>query len=136
MMTDERSTMTDPETQRVLLVDDHRDVRSMIAKYLSFNGFAVTEAANGREALEALNSGAPFRYLLTDLSLPDLDGRDVARLVRQSSPTTWTAIITGWSLEPDEYLPWGVDRVFSKPVDLAHHSRALAESPPPVEVSQ
>jgi two-component system OmpR family response regulator len=135
MMTDDRPTMTDSETPRVLLVDDHRDVRSMIAKYLSYNGFAVTEAANGHEALEALSVGAPFRYLLTDLSLPDLDGRDVARLVRQASPTTWTAIITGWSLEPDEYLPWGVDRVFSKPVELADLSRALAESPTPVEVS-
>jgi two-component system OmpR family response regulator len=136
MMTDDCPTLTEPEAPRVLLVDDHRDVRSMIAKYLAFNGFAVTEAGNGREALEALNSGTFFRYLLTDLSLPDLDGRDVARLVRQSSPTTWTAIITGWTLEPDEYLPWGVDRVFSKPVDLADLSRALGESPTPVEVSR
>jgi CheY-like chemotaxis protein len=135
MMTDDRMPVTDRVTPRVLLVDDHRDVRSMIAKYLSYNGFAVIEAANGREALEALNSGVPIRYLLTDLSLPDFDGRDVARLVRQASPTTWTAIITGWSLEPDEYLPWGVDRVFPKPVDLADLSRALAESPTPVEVS-
>jgi DNA-binding response OmpR family regulator len=122
--------MADPESPsipvpRVLLVDDHREARGAMAKYLSFSGFAVTEAVNGTTAIAALQAGPPFQILLTDLSLPDMDGFIVARRARELSDKTWIALVTGWSIDTDDALDHGVDQVFFKPVDLGALCRIL-----------
>lgn len=58
--------------------------------------------------------------LLTDLRLPDLDGRELARSVRQFGSVRLILMITGWDLDPDQsHEAWGIDHVFTKPVDLA-----------------
>lgn len=114
---------------RVLLVDDHREVRSAVSKYLGYHGFDVTEAGTGQAALDAVAAGPPFPYLLLDLSLPDMDGRDVARKVRADSPSTWIALVTGWSADPDDPEPPEIDSVFIKPVDLAGLCQVLRSCP-------
>lgn len=118
-----------PDAPRVLLVDDNRELRSGMSRYLGIFGFAVTEASDGKSALDALDAGPPFRFLLTDLSLPDVDGREVAQKARRVSPETWNAVITGWDVDVDELRPWGVDRVFQKPIELSFLCKLLAEGP-------
>jgi CheY-like chemotaxis protein len=117
--------------RRVLLVDDQREARRAIALYLRFQGFEVIEAADGQSALDAVEASTPFDYALLDVSLPDIDGREVAVRLRHDSPETWIAIVTGWSLDPDEDLPVEIDGVFVKPVSLVDLSRILTEGPKP-----
>lgn len=112
---------------RVLLVDDHQEARAAMAKYLSLSGLDVTEAANGAAAIAALQAGPPFRALLTDLSLPDIDGYEVAHRAREISPATWIALITGWSVDTDDALNNGVSEVFLKPVNLGELCQAIKE---------
>lgn len=126
---DATSQAADPP--RVLLVDDHREARSAIAKYLAYHGFDVTEAGTGTAALDAVAAAPPFPYLLLDLSLPDMDGRDVARKVREVSPSTWIALVTGWTPDPDDPEPVAIDSVFVKPVDLAGLCQVLRNGPTP-----
>jgi CheY-like chemotaxis protein len=121
----------DAHRPRILLVDDHREVRSAVSKYLGYHGFDVTEASTGQAALDAVAAGPPFPYLLLDLSLPDMDGRDVARKVRADSPSTWIALVTGWSSDPDDPNPPEIDSVFIKPVDLAGLCQVLRSGPVP-----
>jgi CheY-like chemotaxis protein len=116
---------------RVLLVDDHHEARAAIAKYLGYHGFDVTEAGTGAVALAAVAAGPAFPYLLLDLSLPDMDGRDVARKVRAESPSTWIALVTGWTPDPDDPEPVEIDSVFVKPVDLASLCQVLRNGPTP-----
>ena len=111
---------------RILLVDDHPELRQGLSRYLRYQGYEVVEAPDGRTAIEALEVGPPFSVLLTDLSLPDLDGRDVAREAKRVTPTTWTVIITGWDVDDDDVRPWGVERIFRKPVDLGELCGELA----------
>jgi two-component system OmpR family response regulator len=115
--------------RRVLLVDDQHEIRRATALYLRFQGFDVIEAANGQTALDELEKSPAFDYALLDVSLPDIDGREVAVQLRKASPETWIALITGWSLDPDEDLPGEIDGVFVKPVSLADLSRILIEGP-------
>jgi DNA-binding response OmpR family regulator len=112
---------------RILLVDDHREARGAMAKYLGFSGFVVTEAPNGTSAISAIQAGPPFQIVLTDLSLPDMDGFVVARRAREISPGTWIALVTGWSIDTDDALDYGVDQVFFKPVNLGDLCRILKE---------
>lgn len=62
----------------VLVVDDEATIREVLRRYLEREGFQVTEAADGEEALAAVESGPPDLVVL-DLMLPGLDGLTLAR---------------------------------------------------------
>ncbi len=113
------------EGLRVLVVDDQGDLRAAIGKYLTHFGYHVTEAGDGHSALDLIDLGPAFHVLLTDLSLPDIDGRELARQARLRSPTTWNALVTGWELEDDELESGDLDYIFLKPVDMGSLRRTL-----------
>jgi two-component system, OmpR family, response regulator len=76
-------TQADQEPPKVLVVDDEEHITEMLAMGLGLNGFAVERAANGRDALSAIEQGRPDLVVL-DVMLPDLDGFEVARRLRQA----------------------------------------------------
>ena len=67
----------------VLVVDDEEHITEMLAMGLRYNGFDVERAAAGREALDAIDRRRPDLVVL-DVMLPDLDGFEVARRLRQT----------------------------------------------------
>jgi len=71
---------------RVLVVDDERPIRRFLRASLGAHGYAVSEASGGQEALSAVASERPDLVIL-DLGLPDLDGLEVTRRLRE-----WTQI--------------------------------------------
>lgn len=75
--------MADPTT-RILVVDDERPIRRYLRTALSSQGYQVIEAATGEEALSAAVTSHPDLIIL-DLGLPDMDGIDVTRQVREWS---------------------------------------------------
>ncbi len=120
-MTLPAETTTDPvppPRYRLLLVDDHDVGRKSLARLLDALGFDVTSAADGASALEALEVGPRFDYLLTDVRLPDLDGREIVQVARQHDPRPLIALITGWDIDPSECDRLGIDHLFLKPVDI------------------
>jgi DNA-binding response OmpR family regulator len=101
--------------QRVLVVDDEPMVRDVLARYLSQDGFEVTEAADGRTALERIAEQAPDLVVL-DLMLPEIDGYEVLRDLRASSPTP-VIMLTARGEETDRIvgLELGADDYITKP---------------------
>src|SRR5262245_23402365 len=69
---------------KVLVVEDEESIASFVALYLKKGGFAVTIAGNGAEALAKAAAESPALIVL-DLMLPDIDGVDVCRRIRQRS---------------------------------------------------
>jgi DNA-binding response OmpR family regulator len=106
---------------RILLVEDNEATGRGLARLLEAQGFAVTVRNDGSSALHALDSEPPFAFLLTDLQLPDLDGREVARHAKGLDPRPLVVAITGWDIDddPPDREAWGIDWVFTKPVDSA-----------------
>jgi len=74
----------DGDAVTVLVADDEPVVRDVLARYLTRAGFAVTEAADGEQALAAIRDRPPHAVIL-DLMLPRLSGLDLLRLVRLES---------------------------------------------------
>lgn len=72
--------------QRVLVIDDETSIRRYLRAALSAQGFAIYEAANGQEAINAVIAHHPDIIIL-DLGLPDFDGIEVTRRLRE-----WTQI--------------------------------------------
>ena len=72
--------------QRVLVVDDENAIRRYLHTALTAQGFVVHEAANGQETLNAVVENRPDVIIL-DLGLPDIDGVEVTRRLREWSQT-------------------------------------------------
>jgi CheY-like chemotaxis protein len=118
---------------RILLVDDNEATQRGLARFLEAEGYVVTLAFDGTSALEALESGPPPDFVLTDLRLPDLDGREVARTASQLVPPPRVALITGWDLDPEPESPdsWGIEWYFQKPLNVRELIEKLRQAPQP-----
>ena len=69
---------------KALVVDDSRAVRMILARTLRELGYEVCEAANGREALDIIKTEkALLTLVLTDWNMPEINGLDLVKLVRQ-----------------------------------------------------
>ena len=68
---------------RILVVDDDESIRQIVRLCLSDEGYSVSEAPNGRVALEGLHESRPSLILL-DLRMPVMDGWEFARQYRQT----------------------------------------------------
>jgi nitrogen-specific signal transduction histidine kinase/CheY-like chemotaxis protein len=93
LFTTDNATMT----VRVLVVDDEELVREMLAEHLVDQGFGVTAAASGAEALVLLDAGAAADVLLTDLSMPGMDGLSVIREAQARRPGLPAVLLTGYA---------------------------------------
>ena len=86
--------------ETVLVVDDEPAVRVVTKRILQRSGYAVLEAAGGVEALDALREHpGPVHLLLTDVIMPDMNGREVAREVRGQRPGIRVVYMSGYSPE-------------------------------------
>src|SRR6267142_471280 len=101
--------------ERVLIVDDDPDIRRLVSYNLSQAGFQVATAATGRAALEAVQKQSPDLIIL-DVMLPDIDGLEVCRTLRQRDHSRRIPIImltarteeidrvVGFELGADDYV--------------------------------
>ncbi|MGD9615038.1 MAG: response regulator [Alphaproteobacteria bacterium] len=106
----------------ILLVEDHEDVRDMLSRRLRRQGFDVSIAVDGRQAVEACASEPPDLVLL-DLNLPDTDGWTVARTLKADPRCAEIPIIalTAYAAAEDraEALRAGCDDHHPKPIDFS-----------------
>jgi signal transduction histidine kinase/FixJ family two-component response regulator len=110
---------------RVLVVEDDPVVRNSTMDVLAELGHQSVEAANGREALQKLDSEACFDLILTDIGLPDMGGEDLAAQCLKRQPQLRVIFATGYN-KPPEGSDAGVPGVFlGKPFVLADLKRAL-----------
>jgi PAS domain S-box-containing protein len=83
---------------RILLVDDHAEVRSTTAAMLEDLGHIVVQAANGREALKALKDGdCDWGLVISDYAMPHVSGTEFLREARELCPNVPALIITGYA---------------------------------------
>ena len=82
----------------ILLVDDHPEVRTTTAAMLEELGHTVVEAANGQEALTALDNGSrSCDLLISDYAMPNISGTEFLRQARKICPDVPALIITGYA---------------------------------------
>lgn len=130
--------MTEPQL-RILVVDDEIAIRRFLRTSLSAHGHTVFEASTGKEAINAVAADHPDVVIL-DLGLPDLDGTEVVRQLRE-----WTTIpiiilsvrehendkITALDSGADDYLtkPFGVGELMARMRAAIRHSTHGSDEP-------
>jgi PAS domain S-box-containing protein len=129
-----RTTAAAPSTGvrrgRVLVVDDNRDAADSICEVLRMDGWECVVAYDGRSALAWIEDTTVDLALL-DLGMPEMDGYQLARRIRQSGHDRVVLVaLTGWGQAQDRALSQqaGFDRHLVKPVDPDTLSRVLGEA--------
>jgi len=84
---------------RLLLVDDEVLLREVLGEQLEEAGYSVLSAANGEEALALLEAGEAVDVLVTDLSMPGIDGLAVIRAAQERHPGLPAVLLTGYAGE-------------------------------------
>jgi two-component system, cell cycle response regulator DivK len=109
------------EAMKLLLVEDNEMNRDMLTRRLARRGYEVAVAVDGAAGLEMAASGAPDLVLL-DMSLPVLDGWEVARRLKADAATRHIPIVAltahAMSGDREKALEAGCDDFDTKPVDL------------------
>jgi PAS domain S-box-containing protein len=124
-----------PVGLRILLVDDDPILLKSLRETLEQDGHSILTANGGKQGLDlfqasvAANGESTISMVITDLGMPHVDGRNVARGVKQASQDTPVILLTGWGerLIAEGGAPPNVDRVLSKPPRLRELRKALAE---------
>jgi CheY-like chemotaxis protein len=79
----------------VLVVDDHPGARDVISQLLEAKGYLVIPASNGAEAKEKLRTEPAIGAVVTDVTMPDMTGVELAYFVRDTYPRLPIAIVSG-----------------------------------------
>lgn len=116
----------DNSTKKVLVVDDEPDTLELVKLVLESGGFEAILANNGKEALDQIATVRPDLVLL-DIMMPDMDGWDVFRKMKERDPGIPIAILTAKAqnidkllglhvLKADDYItkPFGKNELISK----------------------
>ena len=119
----------------LLLVDDDPILLRSLRETLELDGHSTLTANGGQQGIDLFhgsiqpNGQSNIAAVITDLGMPYVDGRSVARAVKQSSPMTPVLLLTGWGerlLAEGEKLP-NIDTVLGKPPRLRELRKALAQ---------
>jgi CheY-like chemotaxis protein len=119
---------TEPQRSlRILVIDDDTLLSQSLSNALRTDGHEVTVADGGEAGIAAFQPGC-FDVVITDLGMPCVDGRQVARAIRSASPTTPIVMLTGWGRALQaQGAPPEVNRVLNKPPRLCEIRAVLAE---------
>jgi signal transduction histidine kinase len=114
--------------RRVLVVDDSPDQLELLAELLRSQGYEVVEARDASEALRVISDQKPHACVI-DIGLPDMDGYELARKLREIPETRDSRLIavTGYGTKADRHLfeEAGFDYYFPKPTNIEELSKAL-----------
>lgn len=84
--------------ETVLLVEDEEIIRRLVARALAANGYAVLPSADGQEALRVLERhGKAVDLLITDVVMPGMSGRELARVIASKNMARRTLFISGFT---------------------------------------
>jgi len=113
------ATATSENAQRILVVDDESSISDLISTSLRFVGFDVRAAANGAQALQIAEEFKPHAMVL-DVMLPDLDGFEVCKQIRNEGVETGVLFLTAKDGMEDKVkgLTLGGDDYMTKPFSL------------------
>jgi CheY-like chemotaxis protein len=105
-----------PTKPAILVVDDEAAVRELLVDILETDGYEVTIAENGEQALKEFEQKS-FKAVFTDVGMPGMSGWELARIIRERNATIPLAVITGWgeSVSSNDQEAARVNWVVSKP---------------------
>jgi two-component system, cell cycle sensor histidine kinase and response regulator CckA len=104
----------------VLVVDDEEPVRKFVERVLRDAGYKTAIAGDGAEALQVASKLEGFDILVTDVMMPQMDGSELARRLRQGMPSLKVLYLTGYAdnLFKEKVTLWEDEAYLDKPCSI------------------
>lgn len=104
----------------ILVIDDDNDVRQLICRMISSEGYEALEASNGKEGMKIIRNEPKIELVITDLIMPEQEGLETIKELKRDYPhIKIMAISGGGKIDAQDYLPiakgMGADLALSKP---------------------
>jgi len=112
---------------KVLVIEDHPDSREMLETVLKENGYTVITAADGLAGLNIAKAERPD-VIITNINMPNLDGREMIKQVRQIPGLQQVPIVVLSAVrtdDPEALIKLGATAVTSKPIELKRFLETL-----------
>jgi signal transduction histidine kinase/ActR/RegA family two-component response regulator len=125
--------ITQERPLNILCIDDEPHVLQLLTDCLTPFGHAVTTASTGERGLElfraAKSKNRPYEAIITDLGMPGLDGRQVAKAIKAESANTPIIMLTGWgaTMKQDNEKAAEVDVLIEKPPNIRQLQETLLQ---------
>src|SRR5437867_5313032 len=107
------------DKSRILVVDDEEALRTVLSSELNSGGYDVTTASDGDETIASVQN-KKFDLVLLDIKMPKVDGFEVLKFIKKTSPTVKVIMLTGFAdlKNAIESKKHGAEDFVSKPYDL------------------
>lgn len=131
-----------PSSLDILCIDDEVQIRDMLNDCLGHFNHRIKVASSGREGLELFRAARlqnlPFSAVITDLGMPDIDGHQVARSIKEDSPETPVIMMTGWGsmMKEDGETAPEVDALIGKPPHVEELNELLLRLTAPAKLRE
>jgi len=111
----------------VLIVDEESLIRKILARIVTREGYAVTEAVDGREALEKM-SQTQYDFVISAIKLPKMNGFELLTEIKTSYPETMVLLITAYTndVSAEDVLTHGADYYVTRPFKNVEIARTLS----------
>lgn len=111
----------------ILLIDDEPDLRETIAELLAEEGYSVTQAENGKAALEILKSGDTPKIIVLDYMMPVMDGKTFCENIAkdQKLKTIPIILLTAANIPLENATTMNVAVKLEKPIDIGKFLKAV-----------
>lgn len=105
---------------QILVVEDEPELNRTVCSYLNRNGYEATGCLSANEAYDAMFGGTPFDLILSDIMMPEIDGFEFAKTVRELDEEIPILFMTAWDdfAAKQRGFKSGIDDYMVKPVDL------------------
>ena len=115
--------------EKILLVDDEADFLEALSERMRTRGMDVTTSASAQEALEAVEKGA-FDAVVLDLMMPDVDGLEALRILKEKDPKLQVILLTGHATVEKgiEAMKRGALDLLEKPTDIETLTQKIKEA--------
>jgi CheY-like chemotaxis protein len=109
------------QSPTILVVDDEEQIRQVARRILEAEGYRVTEAGNGLEAIALLEGDVPLDLLMADLDMPELGGDEMVRRIRATRRDLRVLYVTGHidRLMDERPVLWDGEAFLDKPFNAA-----------------
>lgn len=103
-----KGAMQPENAEKILIVDDEKDIRKLVGIYLKRQGYQILEAENGKQAIDLVRENSDIDLIIMDIMMPEMSGTESCAVIREFSSVP-VLFLTAKTQEPDKNEAYDIE---------------------------